>query len=252
MHTQIWAHRGASGYMPENTIPSFQKAVDLEADGVELDIQLTKDGEIVVCHDEEIDRTSNQKGWLKDYTLEQLRQMDFSYGHTELGVVKIPTMQEVFELLKPTNLIINIELKTGIFDYTGIEEKIVELTHAEGFEDRVIYSSFNHYSILKIQKLDPKAKTAFLYCDGTIDMPEYGKKYHVDALHPAAYNLRFPDFSKKCKEFGLDVNVWTVNTVEIAKACLQYGVNALITNYPDTMKQVVQEYESGIQSVCGK
>lgn len=123
MKTKVWAHRGASGYMPENTLPSFQKAVELGADGVELDIQLSKDGEIVVCHDEMVDRTSNAKGWLKDYTLAELKEMDFSYQFKELGKVSIPTMKEVFELLKPTNLIINIELKTGIFDYEGIEEK---------------------------------------------------------------------------------------------------------------------------------
>lgn len=246
MSTKIWAHRGASGYRPENTIPSFQYAMDLNADGVELDIQLTKDGQIVVCHDELLDRTSNAKGFLKDYTLEELKSFDFSYQYPELGKVTIPTMKEIFELLKPSNLIINIELKTGVFDYEGIEEKIIQLTHEEGFEDRVIYSSFNHYSILKIQQLDPKAKTAFLYCDGTIDMPTYGSKYHVDALHPDFCNLRYPHFIEDCKKYHLDVNVWTVNTEEIAKMCLSYGVNSIITNYPDKIRKIVEEYESGI------
>ena len=110
----VWAHRGASGIMPENTLPAFEKAVELGADGVELDIQMTADGEIVVIHDEMVDRTSDGKGWVKDYTLEDLRKLDVSYGHKELGHVCIPTMREVFELLKPTDLTINIELKTGI------------------------------------------------------------------------------------------------------------------------------------------
>lgn len=246
MKTKVWAHRGASGYMPENTLPSFKKAVELGADGVELDIQLSKDGEIVVCHDEMVDRTSNAKGWLKDYTLAELKEMDFSYQFKELGKVSIPTMKEVFELLKPTNLIINIELKTGIFDYEGIEEKIIALTHAEGFEDRVIYSSFNHYSIMKIQELDPNAKTAFLYSDGPLDMPLYGYEHHVNALHPTAYNLRLPDFMEECNVYHLDVNVWTVNTEEIALMCLKYGVNTLITNYPDRIKKVIEQYETGI------
>ncbi len=246
MNTKIWAHRGASGYRPENTIPSFQYAMELNADGVELDIQLTKDGEIVVCHDELLDRTSNAKGFLKDYTLEELKHFDFSYQYPKIGKVTIPTMKEVFELLKPSNLIINIELKTGVFDYEGIEEKIIQLTHEEGFEDRVIYSSFNHYSILKIQQLDPKAKTAFLYCDGSIDMPTYGNKYHVDALHPDFCNLRYPNFMEECKKYNLDVNVWTVNTEDIAKMCLSYGANSIITNYPDKIRKIVEEYESGI------
>lgn len=84
MKTKVWAHRGASGYMPENTLPSFKKAVELGADGVELDIQLSKDGEIVVCHDEEVDRTSNVKGWLKDYTLAELKAMDFPISSKNL------------------------------------------------------------------------------------------------------------------------------------------------------------------------
>ncbi len=246
MTTKIWAHRGASGYRPENTLPSFQYAMELGADGVELDIQLTKDGQIVVCHDELLDRTSNAKGFLKDYTLKELKSFDFSYQYPSLGKVQIPTMKEVFELLKPSHLIINIELKTGVFDYEGIEEKIIQLTHEEGLEDRVIYSSFNHYSILKIQQLDPNAKTAFLYCDGTIDMPAYGKKYHVDALHPDFCNLRYPNFMEECKKYDLDVNIWTVNTEEIAKICMPYGVNSIITNYPDKIRKIVEEYESGI------
>lgn len=241
MRTQVWAHRGASGYMPENTLQAFQKAIDLGADGIELDIQLTKDGHLVVCHDEEIDRTSNGTGYLKEYTLAQLKQFDFSYTYSEFGKVEIPTMEEVLDLIKPTNLIINIELKTGIVDYPCIEEKIIALVHEKEMDDRVIYSSFNHYTIQKIQKLDAQAKVAFLYCDGIIDMATYGNKYHVDALHPAAYNVRLPHFMEKCKEYGIAVNVWTVNTVELAKTCITYGVNAIITNYPDKIKKVIED-----------
>ena len=240
----VWAHRGASGIMPENTLASFQKAAELGADGVELDIQLTKDGELVVIHDETVDRTTDGKGWVKDYTFEEIRKLNACNTFHDAGTFQIPTMKEVFELLKPTGLTINIELKTGIIDYPGIEEKIVALTHEEGFEDRVIYSSFNHYSIMKIQKLDPKAITAFLYSDGPLDMPEYGKEHHVNALHPALYNLRMPDFMKKCHEYRLDVNVWTVNTEEYAKLCIQAGVNAIITNYPDMVQKVIREEEN--------
>ena len=99
MKTKVWAHRGASGYMPENTLPSFQKAVELGADGIELDIQLSKDGEIVVCHDEMVDRTSNAKGWLKDYTLAELKEMDFSYQFKETDPV---TGQDVVKAFSVT------------------------------------------------------------------------------------------------------------------------------------------------------
>ena len=107
----VWAHRGASGYAPENTLAAFKKAVEMKADGVELDVQLTKDGEIVVCHDETIDRTSDKKGLLMDYSLEELKKFDFSNSNPAFEGEQIPPMSEVFDLLKDTDLTINIELK---------------------------------------------------------------------------------------------------------------------------------------------
>ena len=237
--TKIFAHRGASGYAPENTLAAFQKAVDLGADGVELDIQLTKDDQIVVIHDEMIDRTSDGKGWVKDYTLEELRAFNYNRTKPEYKHADIPTMREVFELLKPTGLFINIEIKTGVVFYEKIEEKILALTKEMGMEDRVCYSSFNHYTVTRIHELKPDAEVGFLYADGPIDMPSYGVKHGVNALHPALYNLQYDGFVKECKEKGLKLNVWTVNERPYMEMCCQYGVDAIITNYPDIAKEVV-------------
>lgn len=235
----VWAHRGASGYAPENTLAAFQKAVDLDADGVELDIQLTKDDQIVVIHDETIDRTSDGKGWVKDYTLEELRAFNYNRTKPEYKHADIPTMREVFELLKPTGLFINIEIKTCVVFYEKIEEKILALTKEMGMEDRVCYSSFNHYTVTRIHELKPDAEVGFLYADGPIDMPSYGVKHGVNALHPALYNLQYDGFVKECKEKGLKLNVWTVNERPYMEMCCQYGVDAIITNYPDIAKEVV-------------
>ena len=240
-HPLIWAHRGASGHAPENTLPAFQLAADMGADGVELDLQKTKDGVLVVCHDETIDRTSGGAGWIKDLTFEELRALDFSAGNAAYEGVQIPTMEEVFDLLAPTGLTINIELKTGIIFYDGIEEQILDLTRRKGWEDRVIYSSFNHYSVCKVKKLNPAAKVGLLYADGPVDMPGYGKHLGADALHPAFYNLQYPNFMEDSRQNGLDVNVWTVNTAEELLQCQKYGVNAVITNYPAKARAV---YES--------
>lgn len=229
----IWAHRGASGHAPENTLSAFDLAAKMGADGVELDIQLTKDSEIVVCHDEKIDRTSNGAGLVRDYTLKELKNFSFCNGNLFYEDATIPTMEEVFNLLDPTGLTINIELKTGVFFYPGIEEKIVDLTHKKQWQDRVIYSSFNHYSIKRIKEIDSEAKVGFLYADGTLNMPRYGHREGVNALHPALYNLQYPHYMEDCRNLGLDVNVWTVNSTEDIKRCIDLGVHAIITNYPD-------------------
>lgn len=235
----VWAHRGSSGYCPENTLPAFEKAAEQQADGVELDVHLTKDGAIVVTHDERIDRVSDHKGRVCDYTLEELKSFDFSNGNLAFEGVQIPTMGEVFDLLKPTGLMINIELKTGEIFYPGLEEKINAMTHAFGMDDRVIYSSFNHASVMHMRGINPKAATGFLYADGTLDMPAYAAAHGVGALHPAMYNLRYPDFMEQCGERGIDVNVWTVNTTADIRECVERGVHAVITNYPDKARRII-------------
>ena len=239
-HPLIWGHRGASGHAPENTLPAFQMAADMGADGVELDVQLTRDGVLAVCHDETIDRTSSGAGWLKDFTFDELRSLDFSNGNAAYEGVKIPAMEEVFDLLAPTGLTINIELKTGIVFYENIEEKILELAARKNWEDRVIYSSFNHYTVRRIKELNPAAKVGLLYADGPIDMPGYGHRLEADALHPAFYNLQYPNYMEDCRRYGLDVNVWTVNSAADLMKCREYGVNAVITNYPAKARELYE------------
>lgn len=188
--TKVWAHRGASGYAPENTLDAFRKAVEMGADGIELDVQMTKDGELVVIHDETIDRVSNGKGWVKDYTYEELKKFNFNKTHLEYTKEEIPTLEQVYLLIKPTNLTINVEIKTGIVFYPGIEGRVLELTERLGMKERVIYSSFNHYTIRKIKESDPQAKTGMLYEDGIIDAVDYAcDVVKADALHPAGYNV---------------------------------------------------------------
>lgn len=231
--TKIWAHRGASGYAPENTMESYRLAEKQGADGVELDVQLTKDGEIVIIHDEKIDRTSNGKGWVKDYTLEELRKFNYNKTHPEYEHADIPTLREFLEYLKTTDMTCNIELKTGVVFYKNLEERTVDMVNELGLRDRIIYSSFNHYSVRRIKSYDPEAQVGLLYSDGYYDMPDYGKKMGADALHPALYNLQYPNYMEDCRRNGLAVNVWTVNDAKYMQLCLDAGVNAIITNYPD-------------------
>jgi glycerophosphoryl diester phosphodiesterase len=240
--TLVWAHRGASGYAPENSLRAFELAAEQGADGVELDVQLTKDVVMVVTHDEKINRVSDREGFVKDYTFEELREMNFNAGKKKFGKVLIPTLEEVYKLLKPSGLTINVEIKSGVFFYEGIEEKCLALTKEYGMEDRVLYSSFNHATVKKMKELDPTVKTGLLYADGILDVAKYAKTMtNCDALHPALYNIQYPDFFKEAKEQGLDVNVWTVNEEEYMHMCVDAGVNAIITNYPDKALKIARK-----------
>ena len=237
----VLAHRGASGYAPENTLASFRKAIQLGADGFELDVQLTKDGEIVVIHDEWLERVSDGKGFVKDYTLEELRKLNFNKNFPECGFQQIPTLREVYELIKDTDHVIDVELKTGIFDYPNIVEKVLKLTDEMGLKDRIFYSSFNHYTCVEIKKQEPEAYVGFLYGDVYIDVERYVKEHDGDAIHPAFYLLRDPVHARKAKELGLEINTWTVNEIEHMKMCLMLGVDTIITNYPDKALGLLKE-----------
>lgn len=236
--TKIFAHRGASGYAPENTLAAFEMAMEQGADGIELDVQLTKDGQVVVLHDETIDRVSDGTGFVKDYTLEELRQYSFHNHRKEYVGVRIPLLKEVLELVKPGNMQVNIELKTGIFWYPDIEKKTIEIVKKAGMENRVIYSSFNHYSIQRVKALEEKAETAYLYSDVILDVERYAKETGVQGLHPAVYHLKMSDFIKKYQESGLKVRVWTVNKEDDMKEFMKQHLEAIITNYPDKALEV--------------
>lgn len=244
--TFVWAHRGASAYAPENTLEAFRMAVDCKADGIELDVQKTKDGKLVVIHDETLDRVSRASGLVKDFTYEKLKDINVNERFPKLGTQYIPTLEEVYELIRPTNLTVNVELKTGVIFYPEIEEQVLELTKQMGMQERVIYSSFNHYTIRKIKRLQPDAVTGLLYQDGMIDVFTYAKQtVQADALHPAIYNVQYPDFYAKCRKHGLKVHVWTVNEEEHMRLLCENETDAMITNDPKLGRAVADEYEDG-------
>ncbi len=233
--TEIFAHRGASGYAPENTLEAFRLAMEQGADGMELDVHLTKDGEVVVIHDETLDRTSNGHGNVRDYTLEELKKFSFHNHMEKYQGVQIPTLKEALNLVKNSCMKVNIELKTGIYWYEGIEEKTMDIVKTMGMEDRVIYSSFNHYSIQKVLEQNSDAETAYLFSDVPLNMEKYAKDTGVKGLHPAVYHLKMADFLETYMKSGLKVRVWTVNNKEDMKMFIDAGVDAIITNYPDFM-----------------
>ena len=236
--TKIFAHRGASAYAPENTVEAFALAMEQGADGIELDVQMTKDGQVVVIHDETIDRVSDGTGAVRDYTLEELKKFHFSNHMENYENAVIPTLKEVLDLIKSSSMLLNIELKTGIYWYPNLEEKTMELVKESGMEDRVIYSSFNHYSIKKILELNPHAECAFLYSDVILNVDKYAKNAGVCGLHPAVYHLKMAEFLKEYQESGLKVRVWTVNKKEDMEKFIKADLEAVITNYPDKALEI--------------
>lgn len=241
INTKIFAHRGASAYAPENTMEAFKLAIKQNADGIEIDVHLTKDNRVVVIHDETIDRVSNGKGFVRDYTLEELRQFSYNYNFAQYENVKIPTLEDVLKLIKPTNLILNIELKTNLLWYENIEEIVLSIVNKFEMQDRIIYSSFNHYSIQKIKELSSTANVAYLFSDVILDMVKYAKESGVNALHPCLYNLKMSNFFDKYKKNNLTLRVWTVDDEKYMKELFKENIDSIITNKPDVALKLKKE-----------
>ena len=238
---QIFAHRGFSGYYPENTMLAFQKvAEETVADGIELDIQLTKDGEIVIMHDEMLDRTTNGSGWLKDHTLEELKML--SVGVNVKGFFPrqtIPTLREYFTWLKTTKLITNIELKTSYFEYEGIEEKLIAMVKEFGLEDQIWYSSFNHYTVARIKKLMPEAKCGLLTDTWLMNIGEYAASQGAASVNARTYFCAKEGAAADLHAHNITLQAWTPNDAEMMQELVDAGVDVLITNYPDIAAKVL-------------
>jgi len=238
---KVYGHRGASGYAPENTLEAFELAAKMGADGVELDVHIAKDGELVVAHDEKIDRVANGTGLICDYTTAELKKFRFNKTHPEYENATIPTLREVYELLKPYGLHINAELKNSVIYYPQLEEKCIKLADELGMTDRVLYSSFNHYSMMHVKEIDASLPVGLLYEATLINPWDYAHKLGANAIHPHFTELQVPGEAEKVHALGMQVNVWTVNEEEDIRMCLKAGADILIGNYPDRLVNIRKE-----------
>lgn len=190
---KIWAHRGCSQRYPENTILSFEKAIELKnLTGIELDVQMTKDGQLVVIHDERVDRTTEGIGFVRDFTLKELKRLHI-YADEKMAQ-EIPTMEEVLDLLVPrlkNGLKLNIELKNSVYDYPGMENKVLDLIEKRYSSEGIVYSSFSAKSMEMLKELNPKAETGIL--DNKVSDCLYKLKgTGADALHPFWKGIDIP------------------------------------------------------------
>ena len=228
MKTKIIGHRGGAAGYPENTLAAFKKTVELGADGVEFDVQLTKDGEIVVIHDELIDRTISGSGLVKDYTLQELRQMSAGeFFSPEFKGEKLPTLAEVLEVVQNLE-VINIELKNYL-PYPGLEEKVLKLVDQFKIREQIIISSFNHHSLQQVKKLQPKIKTGALLMSKMINPSDYAFKRGFDALH-LHFLTADQEVIDKSHFMGMKLNVYTVNFPKSVVELLDKGVDMIMTD----------------------
>lgn len=230
--TMILAHRGYSSLYPENTMKSFLEAEYAGADGVELDVQMTKDGHLVVIHDEKVDRTTDGIGYIKDLTLKEVRKLNARYKFKDLSLkTPVPTLEEVFEWMNSNTLVCNIELKNGVIPYKGMEEKVIELIQRYNYSDRIILSSFNHYSIVYCKRIAPNIETAPLLAESLYMPWVYAQAIQANGIHPK-YFRGLEDIFTLTMENGVAVRTYTVNKEAALKRLVAINCTAIITDDP--------------------
>jgi glycerophosphoryl diester phosphodiesterase len=228
------AHRGASGTFPENTLSAFRAAIDAGADMCELDVQLTRDGTVVVIHDETVDRTTDGTGEVAALTLEEIQRLDAG-AKFKGGTVKgerISTLDEVFAVTSG-KCGLNIELKGG-----GVEARVAAIMQARNaFADSIV-SSFNWDYLKKIQTLHFNIRIALLAEEKPVDLMMNAVAMRAHAINPR-WDMVTADLCKAAHERGLKVYTWTVDADARMRALAECGVDGIMTNYPERLRTVV-------------
>ncbi|MDE0200168.1 MAG: glycerophosphodiester phosphodiesterase family protein [Caldilineaceae bacterium] len=263
----IFAHRGASTVAPENTLPAFEKALEMGADGIELDTQATADGQLVVLHDYHLERTTTGAGPLRTHTLAQLAGFDAGVRFdSAFSGTPIPTLDQVFDLVGDS-CVVNVEIKNMDWDGGREPEPLARLIQRRGLYDRVIVSSFNPIALRKMRQLDPSIPLGLLYFDRPPHPPD-GKSSLLrkvrslplkdlllyfcrpwlsrglapEALHPYFTSID-AQLIAKARSRGQLVNAWTVNSGAEALRLAALGVDAIITDVPDAIRKELSQAE---------
>lgn len=239
---KVIAHRGLPHAAPENTMASFKEALSLGVDGIETDVQQTIDGQLVICHDELLNRTTNGTGLLKDYTLNELKKLSAGAWFNKKFISEtIPTLREFFDLVHDKDILINLEIKSGVVLYPDIEKHIIDMIHEYNIGSKIIISSFNHYSLVTCKEIDSSINTGILYESGLFEPWNYARSVGAEALHPSLYNIK-PELMKGIKENNIKVNPYTVDSLEQMKYMVAMQVDGIITNYSDRLITLKKEW----------
>jgi glycerophosphoryl diester phosphodiesterase len=238
MKTVITAHRGAAGYAPENTLAAIREGIKSNAERIEVDVQQTKDHEVVLLHDDSIDRTTDGSGKIDSFNYKDL--MKFSAGGWFSGSFtneKIPLLEDAMMLVKGKAEIV-IEIKEGNERFTSIEERIIHLVEKLKLTDKVIIHSFNNKILQNIFYLNPKINLHQLYNSGERDhllqdlTEEHDRKIAFCSEISIHKGIFSPYILKRTHQAGKKLNVWTVNSPEEKQQLINAGVDGIITDYP--------------------
>lgn len=226
----IYSHRGYSGKYPENTMIAFEEAYRAGSDGIELDVQMTSDGSVVIFHDESLERITGTKGLIKDISYDSLPR-------TTEGNHPIPLLSEYLSWVRTRDIITNIEIKSAAIYYPGLEEKVASLVRQYRVDERILISSFNPLSLLRTREYAPHLKLAFL-------VETYGFSGFDHLCSAFGFEYFHPDISIVTEELvasfhrrGIHVNTYTVDSREDARTAQQAGADGIFTNEPAKMKE---------------
>jgi glycerophosphoryl diester phosphodiesterase len=236
------AHRGASAYAPENTLAAFRLALEMGADGFELDVMLSADDHLVVIHDDRVDRTTDGSGLVRQKMLAELKALDAGTRFdVRFAGERIPTLQKVFDLVAGNRAFVNVEIKTDSLKGDGLEEKLVALIRRYGLEERLLISSFNSFALWRMRRLAPDLSLALLYAeDQRVHLRDrwFAFLSRPDALNPS-FCMATQEHVRWAKARGYRLYVWTVDEEPEMCRLITLGVDGIITNKPDLLRQVL-------------
>jgi glycerophosphoryl diester phosphodiesterase len=235
--TLIIGHRGASGEAPENTLAAFRLALEQGADAVELDIHVSADGELIVCHDDTVDRTTNGTGKIELLTVLELKELDAGYWYDpRFTAEKLPLLEEVFALI-PADIMINIEVKCAYS--TRLEKRLLELLVQYNRLESVVVSSFDHKTLVKLKKAQSALRIGLLYSANfqSHRLMAASAGVEVYSLHPYYLLLEAEDITDAVQH-GMQVYPFTINEEAQWRELLEANVSGIITDYPGRLKVV--------------
>lgn len=239
------AHRGASGNFPENSGIAFLKAIEAGVDMIELDCQLSRDGHVVVFHDDRLYRTAGVKGKIQEKTLEQLKKLDIgAWRKNSFKGQRILTLEEALGMVAgKTDLC--VEIKCYPDSQTGIEIKLLFILSHYDYLDRTLIASFDYHSLGRVRELAPEARIGVIYGAGVKqDALDFAAQIGAASVQ-VQKEFATREFLQKAWEAGLDVHIWTINELKEMENFASLGVQGIISDFPEKFSKLKTSYRSG-------